>query len=250
MHSNPIREAEALLDAGRWTEAEALLCNAFGAGFAPAARRLGRLSLQRGAWAEAALWLERAVAGTDACDDGVFELAWCRLKLGQAAEAEALLAGLPQEPPVLHLLGRARLEAGRGPEAREPLQACGLPAAGLELGWAHWLADEPHAARRAWERWLRAGAADWGTKDALATCLFLLGGGGPPGGRPERPAEPVRHLSDWLRWLLRHGRLADVNTVLLRGPRLNPGLWGALRPSWCAVLEAEGAALKAQTLGS
>jgi hypothetical protein len=100
--------------------------------------------------------------------------------------------------------------------------------------------DEPREATQAWERWLRAGAADWGTKDALATMLFLLAGGRRPGAAPERPAEPVRHLSDWLRWLARHGRADDVRTVLLRGPRLDPALWGALRPSWLAALAAEG----------
>jgi tetratricopeptide (TPR) repeat protein len=238
--TDPTVEAETLLAAGRWTEAEAVLRAAAGGGCAAAARRLGRLRLQRGAWAEAAGWLERAGAAEDAPGDGAFELAWCRLKLGQATEAEALLRHLEPTPAVLHLLGRARLEAGRGPEARAPLEACGLPAADLELGWAHWLADEPQAATRAWQRWLRAGAADWGTKDALATWLFLLVGGSQPGGRPERPAEPVRHLSDWLRWLLRHGRHADVESVLLRGPRLDPGLWAALRPSWQSVLQAEG----------
>jgi tetratricopeptide (TPR) repeat protein len=246
MRPDPVTEADALLAAGRWAEAEALLTPAAAGGCAQAALALGRILLQRGAWREAAEWLARARRPDDSA--GTFELAWCRLKLGEAAEAEALLANLPPSPQVLHQLGRARLEAGRGPEARAPLQACGLPAADLELGWAHWLADEPRDATRAWERWLRAGAADWGTKDTLATWLFLLTGGRQPGGRPERPAEPVRHLSDWLRWLLRHGREADVQAVLLRGPRLDRGLWDALRPSWCAVLEAEGAASQARAL--
>ncbi|MEB3328488.1 MAG: tetratricopeptide repeat protein [Candidatus Sericytochromatia bacterium] len=238
---NPLADANTLLAAGRWAEAEAVLAEAARGGQAEAALALGRLALQRGAWAQAAAWLTQAREGATDPSAGAFELAWCQLKLGRAREAEALLADLPPGPAALHLLGRARLEVGRGPEARAPLQACGLPAADLELGWAHWLADEPREASRAWQRWLRAGAADWGTKDALATWLFLRTGGPQPDGRPERPAEPVRHLSDWLRWLLRHGRRADVEAAWQRGPRLHRGLWEALRPSWEAVLEAEGA---------
>ena len=38
-------------------------------------------------------------------------------------------------------------------------------------------------------------------KDALATFLYLLGGGPRPSGRPERPAEPLRDMNLWFRLL-------------------------------------------------
>jgi len=159
-------DVDALLEAGRYAEAEAALRAAAPADMA-CARRLGRLLLQRGAWAEALPWLSSAPPA----DDVAFDRAWCLFQLGQPAAAAELLAPLSDDPRAAHLLGRALLEAGRAAEAIAPLTACGLPAADLQLGWCHLVAGRPERAAACWERWMRAGAADWGTKDALA--LFL-----------------------------------------------------------------------------
>lgn len=246
-----VSAALALLEAGRYEEAEATLRAA--AERAPAevaAPRglLGRLLLQRGAWADALPWLEQAHRAAPADPEIGFERAWCLFKLERPGEAAALLEPLRERPNAALLLGRAWLEAGHAVDALAPLEACGLPAADLTAGWCHYVTGHPRAAAACWDRWMRAGAADWGTKDALATFLFLLGGGARPSGRPERPAEPLRDMDHWFRLLVRYGRWDDVEAAIARGPALDPAIWRALRTRWGATLKREGRPAEADRL--
>jgi tetratricopeptide (TPR) repeat protein len=239
-----VARAHALLEQGRYDEAEALLrASALAApGHVASGRLLGKLLLQRGAWEAAAPWLGAAAAAAPPDDAVAFDLAWCLFKLDRPAEAAALLEPLRGRPDAAHLLGRAWLEAGRAEDARPVLAGCGLPAADLDLGWCHFVAGRPDEAAACWERWMRAGAADWGTKDTLATFLFLVGGGARPSGRPERPAEPLRDLDRWIGLLARYRLVDEIVAAIERGPALDPAMWQALRPMWGATLRREGLA--------
>ncbi len=246
-----VTAALAMLEAGRYEEAEtALRTLAAAAPARDAGPRslMGRLLLQRGAWADALPWLEQARHAAPADDEIAFELGWCLFKLDRPAEAAAVLEPIQARPDAALLLGRAWLEAGRAAEALAPLEACGLPAAELPAGWCHYVAGRPAAAAACWERWMRAGAADWGTKDALATFLFLLGGGPRPSGRPERPAEPLRDMDLWFRLLVRYGRWDDVEAAIARGPALDQTIWRDLRSRWATTLKKAGRPAEASRL--
>lgn len=243
--------ALTLLEAGRYDAAEAHLRAA--AELSPAGaeaprRLLGRLLLRRGAWAEALPWLTRAHGDSPGDSDVAFDLGWCLFKLDHPAQAAGVLEPLQDRADAALLLGRAWLEVGRAVDALGPLTACDLPAADLPAGWCHYVLGRPAAAAACWERWMRAGAADWGTKDALARFLFLMGGGPRPKGRPERPAEPLRDMDRWFRLLVRYGREADVEAALARGPELDPLLWRGLRQRWADTLKQEGRPARADRL--
>lgn len=196
-----------------------------------------------GRWPEAHAGLAALSAPTDAQR---FKLAWCALKLGRPEEALERLAGLGGPLPQAELLrGRALLAGGRAAEARRALEGCALPAAGLELGFAHYVLGEPAAARRSWERWLRAGAADWGVKDALARFLALLDGGPLPGGAIERPEEPLEAMAAWAGLFARYGLIRELERLAGAGPRLGDRLWARFRPK----LEASLAGTPADGLG-
>ena len=107
----------------------------------------------------------------------------------------------------------------------------------------HWSFVEDQVAAEAGperDAWLRAGAADWATKDALGLVLALIGGGTLPTSAPERPAEPVAELGLWLRWLLRHERFEDVERWVEGAMRLPAGWWVPLRREWGIALAQEG----------
>lgn len=243
----PLADALALLEAGRYEDAETAL-RALAPAVPEAGAHLGRLLLQRGAWPEALPWLERAHAAAAGDADLAFARGWCLFKLDRPAEAADVLEPIQDRPDAALLLGRAWLEAGRAAEALGPLEACGLPAADLAAGWCHFVCGRTARAASCWERWMRAGAADWGTKDALATFLFLLGGGARPSGRPERPAEPLRDMDLWFRLLVRYGLWDEVGAAIDRGPALDPILWAGLRARWRATLEREGRPAEASRL--
>lgn len=250
-HDPAVAAALALLDAGRYDEGEAALRAA--AEDAPAevpgpAAALGRLLVQRGAWADALPWLRRARAADPADPAIAFDLGWCLFKLDRPAEAAEALEPIAERPDAALLLGRAWLECGRADDALAPLRACGLPAADLPIGWCHFVARRTSAATASWERWMRAGAADWGTKDALATFLFLLGGGPRPSGRPERPAEPLRDMGLWFRLLVRYGMEDEIAAAISRGPALDPSIWRELRHRWAEALKDEGRSAEADRL--
>lgn len=233
---------EALLMAGRPEEGEALLSCALAAappGFAAPGRRMGSVLLQRGEWESALPYLQSAVTADPGDSATRFNLGWCLYKLERYEEAEAALQPLDERPDVQHLMGKICLEAGQGERALAYLEACPLPAAGLARGWARYVAGKPQAAADCWQEWLRAGAADWGTKDTLAMFLFLLQGGRRPSGQPERPAEPLRDMDHWFRILLRYQRFEDVEAVIRRGPQLGDRLWRPLRKKWAATLVKE-----------
>ncbi|HEY9722262.1 MAG TPA: tetratricopeptide repeat protein [Oscillatoriaceae cyanobacterium] len=233
--------ALARLNAGQYEEGEALLRQAIAEAppsYLPPRRTLGSLLLQRGAWSEALGHLQAALdAGEDA--ELRFQVGWCLAKLERYEEAEAILSPL-EKPEARHLLGRVLLEAGQGERALACLQDCALPAATLARGWAYYLTGQAHKAAECWEEWLRAGAADWGTKDTLAMFLFLLQGGRKPSGQPERPAEPLRDMDLWFRLLLRYQRFKDVERAVQRGPELGDRLWRPLRRKWAVTLLKEG----------
>jgi tetratricopeptide (TPR) repeat protein len=233
--------AYAWLQQGKNVEAEAALVQAVAEappGFTRAHQLLGGQHMQRGDWKQALPLLERAFANEP--EEVRFNVAWCRFKLeryDEAAEAALPLAGTPDGQ---HLLGRIRLEQGRGDEALDLLEACPLPSAGLARGWAYFLTGKAERAAACWEEWLRAGAADWGTKDTLAMFMFLMQGGRPPKGQPERPAEPLRDMALWFRLLVRYQRYDEVEAVLQRGPQLGDRLWRPLRKALGATLANEG----------
>jgi tetratricopeptide (TPR) repeat protein len=229
------------LQQGRNEEAERALERAVAEsppGFTRAHRLLGLQHMQRGDWKTALPLLETAY--TREPEEVRFPLAWCRYKLERYDEAAEILAPLRETPDGQHLLGRVLLEQGRGPEALALLTACPLPPAGLARGWAFYVTGQPERAAACWEEWLRAGAADWGTKDTLATFLFLMQGGRPPKGQPERPAEPLRDMTQWFRLLVRYHRFDEVEAVLGRGPQLGDRLWRPLRKMLGAALANEG----------
>ncbi|MDB5098549.1 MAG: glycosyl transferase [Cyanobacteria bacterium RYN_339] len=229
------------LQQGRNVEAEQALevaVNEAPPGFTRAHQLLGAQHMQRGNW-HAALPLLEAAFGNEP-EEVRFNLAWCRFKLERYDEAAEILQPLAGTPEGQHLLGRVRLEQGQGEEALALLEACPLPPAGLARGWAFYLTGKPEKAAACWEEWLRAGAADWGTKDTLATFMFLIQGGRPPKGEPERPAEPLRDMNLWFRLLVRYHRFDDVEAVLGRGPQLGDRLWRPLRKLLAATLANEG----------
>lgn len=233
--------ALAWIELGRGEAAEALLRAAVDeapAGFGNAHRLLGGQVLQRGDWAGALPLLERAFAAEP--ETSRFNLGWCLYKLERYEEAIATLLPLAERQEVKHLIGKAYLEAGQGATALELLESCTLPPAGLARGWAYYVTGAGKPAAACWEEWMRAGAADWGTKDALATFLFLLDGGRPPKGQPERPAEPLRDMDQWFRLLLRHKRFDEVERAVSRGPQLAEPLWRQLRLKWGVTLAKEG----------
>lgn len=245
----PLAAALALLEAGRYDDAEtAFRAEAAAPGGEAACGPLGRLLLQRGAWAEACPWLARAHGAAPDDREIAFALGWCLFKLDRPSEASTVLVPIQEWPDAALLLGRAWLEAGRAAEALGPLEACGLPAADLPSGWCHYVSGRTTSAAACWERWMRAGAADWGTKDALAMFLFLLGGGARPSGQPERPAEPLRDMTLWFRLLVRYGLWNDVEAAVRRGPALEPVLWRALRARWHETLQNEGRSAEADRL--
>jgi tetratricopeptide (TPR) repeat protein len=233
----------AWLQLGRNVEGEAMLESAVAE--APAAfwlprRALGTLKLQRGDWAGALPLLTAAHEAMPQDDEARHGLGWCMYKLDRLDEAAAVLAPLVARPDVAHLLGRIALERGDAAEALRLLDGCELPAADLARGWAHFVSGRTQQAGACWEKWIRAGAADWGTKDALATFLFLLHGGSRPSGEPERPAEPVRDMSLWFRLLLRHERFDEVEAVITRGPELGDRMWRLVRQAFGITLAREG----------
>lgn len=234
--------AIARLNAGQYDEGEALLRQAIveaPAGYVQPRRTLGQLLLQRGAWGEALGHLQAAFErGAD--DELRFQVGWCLAKLERTEEAEAALLPLEHKPEARHLLGRVLLESGQGARALEVLRDCPLPAATLARGWAHYLTGDAQQAATCWDEWLRAGAADWGTKDTLAMFLFLLQGGRKPSGQPERPAEPLRDMDHWFRLLLRYQCFKDVERAIQRGPELGDRLWRPLRRKWAVTLLKEG----------
>jgi tetratricopeptide (TPR) repeat protein len=235
--------AIAQLNLGRYDEAEANFKRAIAetpATYAPPRRMLGMLHLQRGEWAAALPLLKDAAAHAPGDDELRFNLGWCLYKLERFEEAEEALRPLGAQPHVQHLLGKVLLEAGKGDEALPHLEACALPAAGLALGWACYVTGRNAAAAECWNEWLRAGAADWGTKDTLSMFLFLLQGGRRPSGEPERPAEPLRDMDHWFRILLRHERFDDIEALIKRGPELGERLWKPLRKKWAMTLAKEG----------
>lgn len=234
--------ALALLNLGRNQEAEAALEQAVAE--APAAswlprRALGTLRLQRGDWHGALPLLEAAVAAAPGDEESRFACGWCLYKLGRLEAARERLLPLAERPDVQHLLGQVALELGEADEALRLLSATPLPAAGLARGWAYMVAGHAREAAACWDDWMRAGAADWGTKDALATFLFLMQGGRPPSGQPERPAEPVRDMDQWFRLLLRYERFDEVEAIIQRGPELGAPLWPLLRSRFAITLAKE-----------
>lgn len=235
--------AIALLNLGRYDEAEALLRQAIQESpesYAIPRQMLGMLHLQRGEWALAQPLLLSAHTQVPADPELRFNLGWCQYKLERFDEAEETLSPLSDRPDARHLLGKVLLESGRGAEALGMLRDCDLPAAGLARGWAHYVTNQPGPAADCWQEWLRAGAADWGTKDTLSMFLFLLQGGKRPSGQPERPAEPLRDMDQWMRLLLRHERYDDVEAAIKRGPELGARLWLPLRKKWAITLAKEG----------
>jgi tetratricopeptide (TPR) repeat protein len=235
--------AGAQLNLGRYDEAEANFRRAIAeapATFVPPRRMLGMLHLQRGEWAEALPLLKDADTYAPGDAEVRFNLGWCLYKLERWDEAEEVLRSLADLPNAQHLLGKVLLEAGRGEQALPLLEACSLPAAGLARGWAYYVVGRNVAAADVWNEWLRAGAADWGTKDTLSMFLFLMQGGRRPSGEPERPAEPLRDMDQWFRLLLRHQRFDDVEAVIGRGPELGERLWVPLRKKWGITLAKEG----------
>lgn len=233
--------ALAWLNLGKNVEAEQLLQQAVAespADFGRAHRLLGTQLLQRGEWAAALPLLQRGFAVEP--EEARFGLGWCYYKLEQYEEAADVLQPLVERPEVQHLLGKVHLEAGDGKRALELLEACSLPSAGLARGWALYVTGDRQRAATVWEEWLRAGAADWGTKDTLAMFLFLLEGGKPPKGQPERPAEPLRDMNQWFRLLIRHRCFNEVERAVTRGPQLNERIWWPLRRMFGATLLQEG----------
>lgn len=221
------------LAAGRYKEAESLLeeaCRMMPNALEPR-RQLGGLYLQKGEWGAAMEWLRQALKLAPDDASLQYQLAWCLCATECPEGAIPLLERLPATPPHQHLLGKAYLFSGQLTLALDSLQNSNLPAADLEMGWCYWLLDDPTQASHAWERWMRAGAADWGTKDALATFWFLLGAGAGPRGVPERVLEPTRHMQKWFKLLLRYQRMHDVTTVIKKGAELSPAVWTALRPA-------------------
>jgi tetratricopeptide (TPR) repeat protein len=231
------------LQLGRNIEGEAMLESAVAEAppaFGLPRRALGTLKLQRGDWESALPLLSAAIAVMPQDPETRHGLGWCMYKLDRLDEAAGVLAPLAARPDVLHLLGRIALERGDAAEALRLLDGCELPAADLARGWAHFVCGRAPQAAACWDKWIRAGAADWGTKDALATFLFLLHGGSRPSGEPERPAEPVRDMALWFRLLLRHERFDEVETVLKRGPELGARMWRLVRQAFGITLAREG----------
>lgn len=234
--------AAACLDLGRHAEAEGLLEQALAespAAFALPRRLAGMMKLQRGEWSGARGLLQQAF--TVEPDDATrFHLGWSLYMLEAYDEAERILLPLAERPEVQQLLGKVYLDWGKGAPALSLLGDCPLPSAGLALGWAAYVTGDPPRAAEAWNHWLRAGAADWGTKDTLSTFLFLLQGGRRPSGQPERPAEPLRDMDQWFRLLLRYECFDDVERAITRGPDLGDRLWLPLRKKWAVTLASEG----------
>ena len=233
----------AYTELGRHAEGEACLRQAIAEsppGFVVPHAVWGARLLERGDWAEAQPLLAAAHQAAPGDADVRFKLGWCLFHLERFEEAEEVLQPLSGMPHAQQLLGQVLLEAGQAGRALEPLKACPLPSAGLARGWALYLTEQPQAASEAWNDWLRAGAADWGTKDTLAKFLFLLMGGSRPTTQPERPAEPLRDMDRWFRLLLRHHRFDEVQAVIERGPELGERLWRPLRKRWGITLLKEG----------
>jgi tetratricopeptide (TPR) repeat protein len=235
--------ASAYLHLGRSDEAEALLAQAVAE--APVAfplprQLLANLLLQRGLWGDARPLLSAALEVEPEAQETRFKLGWCLFKLERYEEAETTLLPLRDLPDTQHLLGKVYLDWGHGAKALDFLTECPQPAAGLARGWAYYLQNDPGRAAACWEEWLRAGAADWGTKDTLNTFLFLMQGGGKSKGQPERPAEPLRDMNLWFRLLLRYKCFNDIEQVISRGPQLGDRMWLPLRKKWAITLASEG----------
>lgn len=234
---------------GQSKEAEALLVKAVAESppsFTKAHRLLGSLRLEQGRWAEAAELLERAMAHSP--EEVRFNLAWAKHKLGLHEAAVALLTPIAHEAQAQLLLGRVHLAAGKASEALPFLVASSLPAAALPRGWAFYLCGEAQAASAAWAEWMGAGAGDWAIKDALALAMGLLAGDAVAVKAPERPAEAVQELGNWLRLLLRHQRFEDVERLVEGASRLPEGWWKPLRREWGIALSQEGFAALALEL--
>lgn len=104
------RAARAL---GRDDEAERLLTRSVSLDpVSPAARELGMLRGARGELAEGLRLLRGWVEAYPDDREARLLAGYCAVTLGRHEEAEALLAGLPDEPKVRVLRGRARLQAG------------------------------------------------------------------------------------------------------------------------------------------
>ncbi|MEB3196854.1 MAG: tetratricopeptide repeat protein [Candidatus Sericytochromatia bacterium] len=242
MHVAPhLASANALLEQGCYAEAQQALTEAAVQHPLCAETRhcLGQLFLQRGEWEVAAHWLDAALQRSPGRRDTRFQLAWSLWKLHRPQAGLDLLATLESTPTISHLRARLLLDLGRANDALVALSGCELPAADLERGWACWLVGQMDPAKHAWSRWLRAGAADWGTKDALAICLFLLGGGPRVPLCPERPREPIQHLARWFRWLCQHGYDGELEQLIDRGRTLPLPLWRGLQKEWLATAQAE-----------
>lgn len=114
------RAARAL---GRAQEAEGLLERSVRLDpVSPAARELGMLRGARGELAEGLRLLRGWVEANPDDREARLLAGYCAVALGRHEEAEALLAGLPDEPKVRVLRGRARLQAGDPHGAAELLR--------------------------------------------------------------------------------------------------------------------------------
>lgn len=201
----------------------------------------GEIDFLNGRWAQAYPALRERARSAPAEAGLRFKLAWCATKLDCPEEAVAWLQGLsPREAQAELLYGRALLACGRARPAIDALVASGMPAADLELGFAHYVLGQREQAKAAWSRWLRAGAADWGIKDALARFLALLDGGPLPQGEIERPEEPLAAMAAWAGILARYGLADEVERLAGSGPRLGARLWGRWRPKLEARLASAG----------
>ncbi|GEM_PF-880528 len=201
---------------------------------------LGQHHMQQGQWQDARAFFQRAWTVQPQRADLALAFGWCEAKVDNQAAAIPILQPFGDVPQIQALLGRCHLETGHADEALASLATSTLPSVDLLRGWAYWVQSQPRKAAQAWEAWLKAGAADWGSKDSLSRMLFLLEGGRPPQNEPERIAEPIAEMANWFRILLRHQRFGDIEAVIQRAPKLGVRMWRELRRAWAKVLIHDG----------
>lgn len=208
--------------------------------YANAHAELGVLLLERGAFAEAVLFLEEAYSRNPAASGVALKLGWCLYKLARFERAEAVLRDQTSEPQSDLLLARLLLDTVRPEQALALLVENVLPAALLTLGWTHFVLGHRELAEQAWDAWLTQTPEVSNSKRALMLFRLLLGEGAHAATESQLPCEPPRELDAWVLLLLRYQQTTHVDQIIRRGPLLGSAVWPHLRMRWAQAMVIEG----------